>query len=161
MGQPGGYADHRTQLCPASKDWEDTFEPRHPWPLAPHGTVTGGVRAEWRPREPECRGPRRGVLSWGQVEKKKEEPTLSVRLLCARPRAGPQVPCAILRPCTASVGLAISVEGPVGGVGGVGVLPRRCLSLEPRFMLPPWSGGWPRGQEGGSALRGQPAGLGA
>lgn len=42
MGQPGGYADHHTQLCPASKDWEDTSEPRHPWPLAPHGTVMGG-----------------------------------------------------------------------------------------------------------------------
>ena len=86
------------------------------------------MRAEWRPREPERGGPRRGVSSWGQVEKKREEPTLSVLLLCARPRAGPQVPCAILRPCRASVGLGISVEGPVGGVGGVGVLAWRCLS---------------------------------
>lgn len=53
----------------------------------PSRDCDGRVRAEWRPREPECRGPRRGVLSWGQVEKKKEEPTLSVRLLCARPSA--------------------------------------------------------------------------
>lgn len=66
---------------------------------------------------------------------------------------------AVLRLCTASVGLWVSdqvprlqeVEGPTGEVGRAGVLIQGCLSPEPRFTLPPWGGGWPQGR--GEALQ--------
>lgn len=57
-------------------------------------------------------------------------------------------PRAILRPCRVRVGLSVSVEGPGGEVGKLGVHPRGSLSLKPRFTLPPWGGGRPQGPEG-------------
>lgn len=76
-------ANHRHQLCPASKDWEDTFQLRGAWLLTFQGTVVG--------EEPECRGP-----GWGSVELgscwAERGPVFSVCLWCARPGAGPRMP---------------------------------------------------------------------
>lgn len=93
VGEEGGrlscraaWLGHRatiTWFCPASKEWEDTFGLRCVWPLAPQGSVMGECRMEERP----SREPRRRMSSCSWVEKR-EGPTVSFHLLCARRLAG-------------------------------------------------------------------------